>query len=697
MMRRRGAPELPVTTPTSKGNDASSYGGNKKPRRRRRISSCCCCFSCLLTTIGLLLAANVAVRMVWANLGEHHKHSVQEKIIHYQAKYEQGLETVAELSEKAKAMLGNTMDYANKPGVQQLFDKKPAAVNNEYIVFLTASNGRQTFVQMGSSLVSPVFAMKAAQAKLPRKTNAFSFIKIDIVTGVKRYEDFNYLTPLDDTPSIFFGIALNWENGWVFLGDEVNAASMVDSHSIVRWERIAHYATQRRKLSTWAIPDYNDDSTTVDVLDVFHTESIFLSLDATDMYTVALYHGHRMFPIITADLVLNAAKEAGSYLASSVKDTGRMVYKYNPRSDYEPFGYSLGRHAGTLYSMACLYSVAPNDFLLDSVKLGMNYLKMQIQDFPVPYNKEVTAKCVVDYEHGDHSISKLDANALAVLAIAEFLHTTKDQQDDWMELAKSLATFIMGSQREDSSFCQKVKLNGKSGMELDETYFVGYATGEVTFALTRLDTVTKAMGSKYTNEKYLATATKAAHWIVAQESKVDDADFTVDHWLLYAIAEMAIAADDILVDHAMRTVKVARHFQNAEMKNEDELDQVGIYYEDFSATASATKAEGLCAVYELSIAKDKLESAAIIMESVRLSLRYQLQTQYRPEQAIYMRDPNRILGGFHESIAESKMRMDYTQHNLSSLLCMKRMLDLDARNLNSGKGIKAPSPAPVLE
>ena len=203
------------------------------------------------------------------------------------------------------------------------------------------------------------------------------------------------------------------------------------------------------------------------------------------------------------------------------------------------------------------------------------------------------------------------------------------------------------------------------------------------------------MGSKYTNEKYLATATKAAHWIVAQESKVDDADFTVDHWLLYAIAEMTIAADDTLVDHAMRTVKVARHFQNAEMKNEDELDQVGIYYEDFSATASATKAEGLCAVYELSVAKGKLESAVIIMESVTLSLRYQLQTQYRPEQAIYMRDPNRILGGFHESIAESKMRMDYTQHNLSSLLCMKRMLDLEARNLNNGKGIKVSVPVPV--
>jgi hypothetical protein len=94
--------------------------------------------------------------------------------------------------------------------------------------------------------------------------------------------------------------------------------------------------------------------------------------------------GHRLFPRITPDLLDAAAKEAGSYLESSVKDTGRIVYHYNPRSDYEPFGYSLPRHAGTLFSMATLYATAPTDVLLDAMKLSMGYLKERIKDCPHP-------------------------------------------------------------------------------------------------------------------------------------------------------------------------------------------------------------------------------------------------------------------------------------------------------------------------
>jgi hypothetical protein len=109
------------------------------------------------------------------------------------------------------------------------------------------------------------------------------------------------------------------------------------------------------------------------------------------------------------------------------------------------------------------------------------------------------------------------------------------------------------------------------------------------------------------------------------------------------------------------------------------LDLVGIYNTNMSATASATKVEGLCAIYELALANGKKDDAALILETTTLSLRYQLQAQYGPEQAMYMRDPNHIMGGIHDSMSESKMRSDYTQHNLSSLLCMKRILEFGAK------------------
>jgi hypothetical protein len=81
----------------------------------------------------------------------------------------------------------------------------------------------------------------------------------------------------------------------------------------------------------------------------------------------------------------------------------------------------------------------------------------------------------------------------------------------------------------------------------------------------------------------------------------------------------------------------------------------------------------------LALAKGKKDEAALILETTTLSLQYQLQAQYRPEQAMFMSDQNRIMGGIHGSISELKMRSDYTQHNLSSLLCMKRILELGAK------------------
>jgi hypothetical protein len=663
-----------VTTPPPPQGTVG-YGASKPQKKRRRSISTCCYLLMLIMSL-----AGIAV-VGWPYLADHHRVRVKDHFSKYQAKYEQGLETVTDLSEKAKALLGNTQEYSNKVGVEQFFEKKPMAVNDNYVVFISVSDGSQTFIQMGMSPTSPQLALKAAQAKLPRKTNKFPYVKLDIVTGVKRYEDFNYYEPLSDTPSVFYGIALDWTKDWVFLGEEVAAAGMVDANSFVRLERIAHYATQMRKIRTWALPEYSDDTTTVDVFDVFHSESIFLQLEGQKAFAISLYHGHRLFPRITPEIVNEAAEMAGSYLESSVKDTGRFVYHYNPRSDYEPFGYSLPRHAGALYAMATLYATAPTEILLDSMKLGMGYLKEQIKDCPIPYSPQVNAKCVVDYEPDNHSISQLEANAMTVLAMAQYLHATGVKDADLIEVGKDIALFMIGSQREDGSFCQKVRLNAANGsLELVETEFASHVGGAVTFALARLHTVFKDMGPLYVKNEYVIAANKAATYIVTQAAPTKDEEFTVDHWLLHAIAELP-TADDTLVDHAMRTARVARHYQNGEMEAEDDLDLVGIYYNDMSATASATKVEGLCAMYELAVAKGKKEDAAMILDSTTLSLRYQLQTQYRPEQAMYMRDPNRIMGGFHDSISESQMRSDYTQHNLSSLLCMKRML---GRILESG-------------
>lgn len=593
-------------------------------------------------------------------------------------------------------VLGNTADYASQATVAALFASvKEAAVNSEHVVFCTVSNLQQdeTFVGRGSSPVSPQAALKIAQTKLPRKTNKYPFVKIDIVTGVKRYEDFNYYNEFEHLPSRWFGLALNWDTDWVFTAEEVHTNALVDKHKFIRWERLALYAAKSgRTEGAMALPDFGDDGTSIDYVDAFHTESIMLDFGKNDFYP--LYHGHRMYDDLSPQLLMDRSKDAGAHLAQIVKDTGRQVYKYNPRSDYEPFGYNLTRHAGTLYAMARIFRWWQDAYLKQSMKLTLGYLRQSIQDCPLPLHPEQTAKCSVDFESKDKmKMAKLGVNALTILAIVEYVDAVHpDDATELLQLASSIADFVQGSMRDDGSFVQKIHLSTDNTlMDVDEQFFVRYYQGEVTFALARMTHL--AQQNKWSNlipktAEWMKTAEKAAAFIVkTDEQEEDDANFTFDHWLMYGIAEMDAAGFDVpdsFVNHAVRTTAVASKWQNGNVdpkEDPDDVDRLGIFYDDVSATATATKSEGLCAV--INLLEKKKKDWKLAFDTSVLSIRYQLQAQYQPEEAMFMRNPQRILGGFHNSILSTDLRNDYTQHNLCSLLCLSRVME--KRGLKSTK------------
>lgn len=50
-------------------------------------------------------------------------------------------------------------------------------------------------------------------------------------------------------------------------------------------------------------------------------------------------------------------------------------------------------------------------------------------------------------------------------------------------------------------------------------------------------------------------------------------------------------------------------------------------------------------------------------------LRFQLQTQFLPEKRLYLEDLSLVLGGFHTSLTNFEVWVDYVQHNICSLLC----------------------------
>ena len=263
-------------------------------------------------------------------------------------------------------------------------------------------------------------------------------------------------------------------------------------------------------------------------------------------------------------------------------------------------------------------------------------------------------------------MTKLGLNALTILAIAEYTLATRDMQ--YLETAKSIAAWVGSCQKEDGSFVQKV---GEPDNALNEDYYVRYYQGEATFGLARLYNVVKKLG-RDPEQSWMTVADLAASCIVDRDSNLDDSELTLDHWFMYGIAEMG-SHHKKYEEHCIRMIEEISSRQVQESTRDMEKDQLGIFGRSTSGTATATKTEGMCAVYNM-FAKKHPNVAATILETTTLAVRFQLQLQFRPETAMYMPDPLRILGGFHSALTNFDMRNDYTQHNLSSFLCMARLL-----------------------
>jgi len=682
MRRRQGENGvLPTTSPAAKnGGSATTPGRRVVVKKKRRVSKSTskggCSLSdvlCYAATLGMIVLLFLYLRMEPEKKTKL-KHRVKETRDH--------------IREKIR-VLGNTRKYYEVEGVAKILDEAPAAVNDEYVVLLAVSSGERDGLEIavGKSAENAHSALKQAQSKLSRKSNTYPHVKVDIVTGVKRFHDHDYLNSKFKISEVGhpgqYGLALDWDNGWIFGPSEVLTRTLVDADGYMRWERILAYAWRERQLHDGIppLPENVDDEPVVEVVDTFHTLSVFIDMSADPEPTSKkVLHTHDTYTEVTPTSLLEAAKNGADYLARSVKEGGRLVYEYFPRSDEEPNEYNLTRHAGVVYAMAVLYQLHPDPFLLESMTLALDYLKGQSRSCPMAYDSSKKATCVWERDtKTPKKLIKLGANALTVLAMAEYMHATGKMDPELFKMATDMVTWIGGCQHDDGSFLQKALMDDDGELELFEDFYVRYYQGEVTFALARLYAVTKADGRNSPSEDWIQIAHKAASYIVKTDSQETDEDLEVDHWLLYGIAEMApFKLDSAFVDHAMRTARVVKTFQAEDVADKehdfDLLAQVGIYYDTFSATSIATITEGLCAVHDMAVDQGKTEEAKLIRESIQLSARHQLQAQYTPTLAMFLPDPLRIMGGFSDGITTTNMRNDFTQHNICALACVRKVL-----------------------
>jgi len=87
--------------------------------------------------------------------------------------------------------------------------------------------------------------------------------------------------------------------------------------------------------------------------------------------------------------------------------------------------------------------------------------------------------------------------------------------------------------------------------------------------------------------------------------------------------------------------------------------------------------EGLVAAYHLTRRAGATETAQHVLNAAALSVAFQVRLQYRPESTQGFPRPSRALGGFPSAVGEPVMRVDFLQHNASSILGFLRIMQAE--------------------
>jgi len=472
------------------------------------------------------------------------------------------------------------------------------------------------------------------------------WVKVDIIQEV--FPIPVWRTPLELERSLF-GLAFSKEIGQAFLPEELVAHTLVDSDLDIRWNNIEWFIENLRA-------PYGESAGLGTALEEakemyrFRSDSYFYD----GQQASPLYRGHmKEISISPAALLINA-DQGGQYLTRSVKSDGSFVYSYYPKQDeYEP-DYNILRHAGTIFAMMQLYEVNQDPALLAAAEQAVKYLIASMRICP---QEDAYAICVV--EGGE---SKLGGNGLAILALLRYMDAT--DSDQYISQTQDMGRWIQNVQGEDGEF--KVhKQSFPGGEKIDFTS--EYYPGEAIFALTQLHKIDG-------DESWLDTAEAAVDWLVnVRDADVSDNRLPHDHWLLYGIYELyQFRPREAHYQHAMRITKA---ILNAQHVNPKYPDWTGGYYSPPGSTPTATRSEALCSAYRLAVQAGQQDWAGEILEAYRRNMVFQLMTQFQPESVMYLLDPQEALGGFHSNLTNFEIRIDYVQHNVSSILCLAEILD----------------------
>lgn len=386
----------------------------------------------------------------------------------------------------------------------------------------------------------------------------------------------------------------------------------------------------------------------------------FAQADA-EAEVAALYRGNYLLPEISSQAIMEACKLGADCLIAMQRPEGRFDYEYYPDRDSAFISkkaekkdlYNYLRHAGTTYSLFQTYKETGIERFRISAEEACDWMIKQID-----YSPDGSFA----YPHYNGRV-KLGGAGLALIALVERVRATGAHDQD--KLMEKLADFILHQQREDGSFkgyySPDPTRKAKSRVSI-------YYPGEAILALTRLYYLDQ-------NDRWLQAAIKGSDYLVHDRWNLLGIDIAVppDAWLMLALSDLyRYAPDQAYAEYCFR---IGENMIRDQMREEDTkfADHVGGYVpRPPSVTPAGARMEGLTAAYYLrkQLKMDNSEWLKVI----EYGCRFQINCQIRPQTAFMFPNSRRALGVFRDSVGRNMVRIDYNQHNMSSLLVAARIL-----------------------
>lgn len=355
----------------------------------------------------------------------------------------------------------------------------------------------------------------------------------------------------------------------------------------------------------------------------------------------------------TADVnrsrLLAAAKSGGDYLVRMQKPDGSFHYYYDAGSDHvESRRYNIVRHAGTALSLLDLYDATRDYRYLKSSRRAISFLKTRFRT-----ERSGGSVYLLDFD----GKAKLGANGLALAALARQIQLDPKFADRGS--AVKLANLIIGLQRNDGSFQMRYQIQSGDEQGLDSLYY----PGEAVVGLIRLFKLSR-------DQRLLRAARRGVGFLIASQRQMNP--LPADSWLMQALWDLYNA--DPQMEYARHAIAIA----DAMIADQYDQNDGNVYAGGFGpgpprATPAASRAEGLVSAYRLarSIGDPRTSKIASALKSCA---RFQLGQQFTPENSVALPNPDRARGGFREGLTSTRIRIDFVQHNISSLLGIARAL-----------------------